>query len=117
MKKNSKNQKFSILSLRFLLIVLVLAAVVVAIIIGGPTDSTVTPVRPTTTPIPTSFTLSPVVKENIIPPEHIQTDGVILAAVAVVVVICLGTMMALKNPMPLAEKESNKADKTASKKS
>lgn len=101
--KKSKNNKFSIISLRFLLIVLVVAAVVIGIIIGGPTDNTASPIPATATPYPTSFNLTPVVKEKIIPPEHTQTDGVILAAVAVVVVICLGTMVALKNPMPPKE--------------
>lgn len=98
MKKEKKLTKT--IPFRVVLILLVLAAVVTAIIISGPTDKNASPIPKTPTPIPTSFILSPVVTDKVIPPEHNQTDGVILAGVVVVVIICLGTMLTMKNPPP-----------------
>lgn len=91
---NSSKKKIG-LPLQIGLVIIVLVAVAVGIIITGPTDDTVNPIPPTITPIPTSFDLAPVVKENTKPVQVHQTDGVIIAATTVLVILLVGTGLTL----------------------
>lgn len=80
---------------QIILVILVLAAVVVAVLITGPTDDTVNPVPPTATPIPTAFALSPVVTGKPNPMQTHQTDGVIIGTATVLIILLVGTALAI----------------------
>ncbi|MEN6572679.1 MAG: hypothetical protein ABFD24_12650 [Anaerolineaceae bacterium] len=96
MKTSSNSSKKKIgLPLQIALVIVVLVAVAIAIIITGPTDDTVNPVPPTPTPIPTSFNLSPVVKEQVKPVQMHQTDGVIIGVTTVLAILLIGTGISL----------------------
>jgi hypothetical protein len=96
MKTSSNSpKKKTRLPVEIALVILVLAAVAVAILITGPTDDTVNPVPVTATPIPTSFTLSPVVTDSPNLMQSHQTDGVIIGAATVMAILLIGTGLAL----------------------
>lgn len=96
MKTSSTSSKKKIgLPVQIALTILVLVAVAVAIFITGPTDDTVNPVQPTATPIPTNFELSPVVRETPRLAQVHQTDGVIIGAATVLVILLVGTGLAI----------------------
>ena len=75
--------------------ILVLIAIAAAILITGPTDDTVNPVPPTPTPVPTSFTPSTLAAGQDPPPTYRQTDGVILGAMSVMLILFVGTFVAI----------------------
>jgi len=75
--------------------ILVALAVIYALLVTGPTDDTVVPVPPTPTPIPTEFALHPVVTEDTAFEPNNQTTGVIIGAVSVMLIILVGTGVAI----------------------
>ena len=91
-KPSSKKNRFPF---QIFLGILVLIAIVAAILITGPTDDTVNPVPPTATPFPTSFTPSPMVAGQANPATHSQTDGVILGVMSVMLILFVGTFVAI----------------------
>jgi len=92
-KPESKNKPLKRrLPIQLLLGILVLIAAVAALLITGPTDDTVNPVPATPTPAALSSTLS-------VPPvttEHNQTDGVIIGAATVTIILLAGTVMVIR---------------------
>ena len=87
------------LPMQLLLIILVLIAVVAALLITGPTDDTVNPLPTSRTPAALSSTLSS-------PPvngEHNQTDGVIIGAATITIILLAGTVMVIR---PFLKKNS-----------
>ncbi len=91
-KPLSKKFRFPV---QVLLGILVLAAIAYAIMVTGPTDDTVVPVPPAHTPVPTAFPLHPVVASDEELPTSNQTDGVIIGAASVMLILVAGTIVAL----------------------
>lgn len=96
MKKEKKTERT--IPFRLIFILLVIAAVLVAVFLSGPTDDTASPIPATPTPLPTSYIISPVVTEESLEPERNPTDGVILASVVVVIIVCVGTLFLMRYP-------------------
>lgn len=78
---------------RILLILTVIAILILAIILSGP--------KPETIPLPTSATLNPAINQltpslqPIPSSEYVQTTGVIVAVVTIVVIVLAGTLVEL----------------------
>lgn len=98
MKTNPQQKpasKKNLFPVQIFLGILVLIVIAAAILITGPTDDTVNPVPPTPTPVPTSFTPSPMAAGQTNPATYSQTDGVILGAVSVMLILFVGTFVAI----------------------
>lgn len=100
-KPASKKNRFPV---QIILGILVLLAIAAAILITGPTDDTVNPVPPTPTPVPTSFTPSPIAAGQSNSTTYSQTDGVILGAISVMLILFVGTFVAILPSLKLKKK-------------
>ena len=102
---SNSNGKKKQLPIQIILGILVVAAVIVAILVTGPTDDTVNPVPPTATPVPTLSTLSTAVPTPAVHGQRSQTDGVIIGAASVMFILLAGTAIviypSLKAKLPL----------------
>ena len=92
---SNSNGKKRQLPIQIILGILVVAAVIVAILVTGPTDDTVNPVPPTATPVPTMSALSTAAPTPLIHGQRSQTDGVIIGVASVMFILLVGTVIVI----------------------
>ena len=83
------------LPVQIALALLVLVGTFYAILITGPTDSTVNPVPVRITPSTSAAQISPLDTAVPVPVQTHQTDGVIIAASIILAVVLIGTVLSL----------------------